>query len=188
MTVKIRTIAETTLAFSLVYGVGIFATNLLLTPQVHGQQIPTKTLAPQAVDENYKLKFESGGCKRTGRTEVICDVIVTNLSDKREKVFFTGNVNVKNYLTSAIDTSGTVYSTILAQSGANKSSTSGAFYFPTDIAVGIPTKVIFTFNIPQEITQLSALDVGYRIDTTAKRIALTNIGTIATNPKPRSLR
>jgi hypothetical protein len=141
------------------------------------------TLKAQSVDEDTNLKFEASGCYRTNSTTVICDVLVTNLSNTRQDVRFSGNANMSS-ITNAIDTSGTVYGANLAQSGTLTSSTAGGFYFSTNIASGIPTKIIFTFEIPKEVTQLSALDVGYVAETSGnneKRIAITNIGAILNN-------
>ncbi|MCV3214136.1 hypothetical protein OGM63_11545 [Plectonema radiosum NIES-515] len=57
--------------------------------------------------------------------------------------------------------------------------------FSTNIASGIPTKIIFTFEIPKEVSKLSVLDVGYipgASENKEKRIAIKNIGTIAIKP------
>ncbi len=47
---------------------------------------------------------------------------------------------------------------------------------PQVIASGIPIKIIFTFEIPKDVTQLSGLDMGYN----RKRILIPNISIIPT--------
>ncbi len=159
------------------------ATDVPLSQPINKKPQQT-TLGSQSIDEDNNLKFETPGCYRTNSTNVICDVLVTNLSNTRQDVLFSGNVNVPE-ITNAIDTSGTVYDAKLAQSGGLKSSKAEGGYFSTSIASGISLKIIFTFEIPKEITQLSVLDVGYVAKTSGnqvKRIAITNVGTIATKP------
>jgi hypothetical protein len=92
-------------------------------------------------------------------------------------------------ITNAIDTSGTVHPVQRAESGADFSDLevpngSACQCFTDSLASGIPTKVTFTFQIPQELTELTALDIGYwwYEDDSAlgvsKRTALANIGAI----------
>ncbi|MGL5081968.1 MAG: hypothetical protein ACRC8A_10835 [Microcoleaceae cyanobacterium] len=53
--------------------------------------------------------------------------------------------------------------------------------FESNLAPGIPIKVIFIFEIPQEVTELVALDVGYwQTNRGTKRVAIPKIGTITT--------
>jgi hypothetical protein len=171
--------------------VGTVASSAMAVPvcQTITQKSQEKILVSQSVDEDSNLKFESRGCYRTKSNSVTCDVLVTNLATTRQQVKFSGNVNV-GWITNAIDASGTVYGAKLAKSGTQESTTSGAFYISSNFASGIPTKVTFVFEIPKEVTELLALDVGYSgyslVPSPTKRIALTNIGTIASKPKSPS--
>lgn len=135
---------------------------------------------------NLKIEINNYGCYRTNSTQVICGAVITNLSNTRQDVSFSAYYGyANNWITNAIDTSGTVYGAQLAQSGRLESSNKGSSRFSINIASGIPTKIIFTFEIPKEVTQLRALDVGYipgASENKEKRIAITNIGTIATKP------
>jgi len=156
-----------------------------VSPPPINQKSQQTNLKAQPIDEDNNLKFESDGCYRTNSTQVICGAVITNLSNTRQDVSFSANSRYNTWITSAIDTYGTVYSAQLAQSGTQKSSNTDSFRFSTNIASGIPTKIIFTFEIPKEVTKLSALDVGYipgASENKEKRIAIKNIGTIAIKP------
>ncbi|MBA3924108.1 MAG: TIR domain-containing protein, partial [Nostocaceae cyanobacterium] len=82
-------------------------TNVPVSPAIK-QKSQQTTLEPQSVDEEGKLKFEAHNCYRTSSTKVVCDVLVTNSSNKRQDILFTGNAS-ENWVTNAIDTSGNVY-------------------------------------------------------------------------------
>jgi hypothetical protein len=151
-------------------------------PQIMGQRMPSEILLAQsAVDEDSNLKFEPRGCRRTKATQVICDVLITNLGNTRQGMKF----GVYGNATNAIDSSGTVYGAKRVQSGESFADINGSNgtvcgCFSISIAAGIPTKVTFTFEIPQEVTELAALDVDFASSSGGKRIAISNIGTIAT--------
>jgi hypothetical protein len=90
-------------------------------------------------------------------------------------------------LTNAIDSSGTVYATNEVIGGGS----STKYYVSIEFAPNIPTKVSFVFEIPAQVTELNALDLGWSkwIDsnqTEPKRIALSNIGAIASKPNSAS--
>jgi hypothetical protein len=146
------------------------------------QKSSDKLLISQSIDEEINLKFESRGCYRNKSKKVICDVLVTNLSNTRPKIQLSAT-NVYPPLTNAIDSSGTVYVTNEIIAGGSSIRNSVNIQFPP----AIPTKVSFIFEIPPQVTELTALDVGYlhwigRASTVPKQIALTNIGTIASQP------
>ncbi|MFN6463088.1 MAG: hypothetical protein RMZ41_014740 [Nostoc sp. DedVER02] len=166
--------------------VGTVASSAMAVPlcQSMTQKSQGKTLVSQSVDEDSNLKFEFRGCYRTKSTTVTCDVLVTNLGTTRPKILF-GAVDTYKPLTNAIDTSGTVYATyeVIAGGSSNK------YYVNINFAPSIPTKVSFVFEIPAQVTELTALDVGFGLwdgpsSTAPKQITLTNIGAIA--PKANS--
>lgn len=153
-----------------------------VTAQVMAQQPPEKLLIAQsAVDEEAKLKFDSRGCRRTKAQQVTCDVLVTNLATQRESIRLSVGSS------DAIDTSGTVYPVQRTHSGANFADiaiTNGTACgcFAMNLASGIPTKVTFIFEIPQDVTELTALDIGFERPQplwVGRRIAVSNIGRIA---------
>lgn len=155
-------------------------------PQIVTQMLPGEILLAQSVDEDSNIKFESRGCRRTKPAQVTCDVLVTNIGEKRQGLRF----GVYGNATKAIDSSGTVHDAQRVQSGGSFADIDGSNgtacgCFSLDLASGIPTKVTFTFKIPQEVTDLTALDVdfGWSKDNASmwggKRIAISNIGAIA---------
>jgi hypothetical protein len=160
---------------------GVTSTDVLAMPvnSKMTQKSLDKFLIAQSVDEDTNLKFESRGCYRTKSTKVICDVLVTNLGNTRPKILF-GATDTYKPLTNAIDSSGTVYATNEVIAGGS----STKYKVDLEFAPGIPTKVSFIFEIPPQVTELTALDVGYgkwinSMQTAPKQIALTNIGAIA---------
>ncbi|MBD2363847.1 hypothetical protein H6G36_22100 [Anabaena minutissima FACHB-250] len=146
------------------------------------QKSEEKTLVAQLVDEDTNLKFEARGCYRTKSTQVICDVLITNLGTTRPKIRFAATDTYKP-LTNAIDSSGTVYATNELSAGGSTTKS----WVDLNFAPGIPTKVSFIFEIPVQVKELTALDVGYlqwinSSQTIPKQIALSKIGTIAAKP------
>jgi hypothetical protein len=150
---------------------GVVATSIISVslPQAVAQRTSRETLVAQSVvNEENALKFESRGCQRTKPTQVSCDVLITNIGKERQTLRFAVSPNYDPVRTNAIDANGTVYT--------------GGEYFNISLAVGIPTKVTSTFEIPQEITNLAALDVGYLNNGGSyTRTAIPNIGTITSN-------
>ncbi|MDZ8109352.1 MAG: hypothetical protein RM338_27505 [Nostoc sp. DedQUE12a] len=165
---------------------GVVATSVISVslPQAVAQRTSRETLVAQSVvNEENDLKFESRGCQRTKPTQVSCDVLITNIGKERQTLRFAVSPNYDPVRTNAIDANGTVYTAQTIQSGAGLTGGSkGGEYFNISLAVGIPTKVTSTFEIPQEITNLAALDVGYLNNSrNYTRTAIPNIGTIKSN-------
>jgi hypothetical protein len=185
-----RTLTKVAALSSLIFGTVASSAMAIPVRQAITQKSQSTTLLAQSVDEDSKIKFEARGCYRTKSNSVTCDVLVTNLASTPQELKFSGSVNVPSLITNAIDASGTVYGANLARSGTQESTTRGAFYTSTNFVPNIPTKVSFIFEIPKEVTALSALDVGYSgyslVPSTYKRIALTNIGAIASKLKSPS--
>ncbi|BAZ38189.1 hypothetical protein NIES4101_41250 [Calothrix sp. NIES-4101] len=134
--------------------------------------------AIKQVDRKYNISFDYRGCQRAkSNARVVCEVIATNFSNNHIKVSF-GARNVQ-YQTRLVDNSGNVYTSGSLQLNQYDSQDK----ILTDLAPGIPTKLVFNFKVPEQVTQLSALDLGYltvgRVDT-INRITLSNLGAIAT--------
>lgn len=167
--------------------IGTLASSAMAIPVSQAvQKSQSTTLLAQAVDKDSNLKFESRGCYRTKNTTVICDVLVTNLGDTRPKIRW-GATQTYKPLTNVIDSSGTVYATNELNAGGSSTN----YYVDQTFAPSVPTKVSFVFDIPTEVTEITAVDVGYLLwinsnQTVPKQIALTNIGTIASKPKSPS--
>jgi hypothetical protein len=128
------------------------------------------------VDRRYNLSFEHRGCQRA-KTRVTCDVVVTNFSDINRQISF--GASFPDYRTNIIDPAGNLYTSNSIQTNSYQQ---GKDKVLIDLAPEIPTKLTFNFKIPTQITELTALDLGYRnitqIDTLG-RITIPNIGNIS---------
>jgi hypothetical protein len=161
-------------------GVAAVSTLVLTIPnvqQVWAQTTPEQPSQNRQVDRRYNLSFEYRGCQRA-RNSVICDVVVTNFTNMHRKVSF--GARYLDYQTRATDTQGNVY---ISEGLQMNSSQKGQERVLIDLPPGIPTKLAFNFKIPAQVTELTAIDLGYlavgRVDTIG-RITISNIGSIST--------
>lgn len=142
------------------------------------EQTPEQTSSKRQLDPRTNISFESRGCMRKG-TRVTCEVIATNFNDIHRTVRF--GASYENYQTRAIDPTGSVF---VANSVQFNDVQRGRDRITTDLAPGIPTKLVYSFRIPQEIKEVSVIDVGYlaisRIDVLG-RTTLPNVGAISTS-------
>jgi hypothetical protein len=156
---------------------GAFPTSpslVLASPQVaqiaQGQDVPT-----QQLDRRYNIVFESRGCQRV-KTTVICDVAVTNRSRTHRQIRF--GASHEYYQTNVTDTNANVYVAQRVQLNELERNQGRIF---TELAPGITSKVRFSFRIPEKVTQLNAIDVGYEtlgVTDLIGRITVSNLGTI----------
>jgi hypothetical protein len=152
-------------------------TSVTTTTQAFAQTTPQQSTQNRQVDRRYNLSFEYRGCQRAN-TRVVCDVVVTNFTDTSRKVSF--GADFQDYQTRAIDTQGNVY---IASSLQLNEIQKGKERVLIDLPPGIPTKLALNFRIPKQVTELTAIDLGYltisRIDTIG-RITIPSIGSIST--------
>ncbi|AFZ03291.1 hypothetical protein [Calothrix sp. PCC 6303] len=144
---------------------------------VFAQSTSGQSSQAKQVDRRYNLSFEYRGCQRAN-TRVTCDVVVTNFSDINRQVSF--GASFPDYRTNVLDSAGNLYTSSSIQTNSYQQGKDKALI---NLAPGIPTKLTFNFRIPIQITELTALDLGYRnitqIDTFG-RITIPNIGNIST--------
>ena len=169
--------------------IGITSGIVASTSQVIAQEKRGEMLIAQLVrDEDNDFQFESRGCYRTKPIEVACDVLMTNTGNTRQTVRFR-NQGFGVPTTDAIDSSGTVYGTTLIRQGTDVATPNT--YVEPNLAPGIPIKITFIFEIPREVTQLSALDLSYEpippnsSNGKLTRLAVPNIGVIDSKPGAR---
>ncbi|WP_158224881.1 hypothetical protein [Brunnivagina elsteri] len=149
----------------------------LVVSKAAAQTPSAQSSAIKQTDKRYNITFEYRGCQRAkSKTQVVCEVIATNFNDNYLKISF--GARNEQYQTRAVDNLGNVYTSASLQLNQYDSRDK----IQTDLAPGIPTKLTYNFKIPEQVTELSALDLGYltvsRIDTVG-RISLSNIGAIA---------
>jgi hypothetical protein len=151
--------------------------NIAYISSVSAQSTSGQSSQAKQVDRRYNLSFEYRTCQRAN-TKVACDVVVTNFSDINRQVSF--GANFADYRTHVVDPDGNLYT---ASSIQTNSYQQGKDKARVDLAPGVPTKLTFNFKIPTQITELTAIDLGYRnitqIDTLG-RITIANIGNIST--------
>jgi hypothetical protein len=163
---------------SLILGAELSSTHLVLaSPQVaqipqisQGQDVPA-----QQIDRRFGISFESRGCQRA-KTTVICDVAVTNRGRTHRQIRF--GAREEQYQTNVTDTNGNVYVAQRVQLNELERNERRIF---TELAPGITSKVRFSFRIPEQVTQLNAIDVGYEtlgITDLIGRITVPNLGTV----------
>lgn len=153
-----------------------------VTPDIT-QKSSDKLLIAQSIDEKYNLKFESRGCRRINNKKVSCDVLVTNIGNTPADLLFVVPNSTTGKYTNAIDSSGTVYVASVVQMGTYVTDDKYKDSVRNNFSSGIPTKVTFSFDIPEPVNELAALDVayGYLIKSVVNpsRVTIANIGTIA---------
>jgi hypothetical protein len=147
------------------------------------QKSSDKLLIAQSVDEQHNLKFESRGCRRINNKKVTCDVLVTNIGNTRADLLFVVPNSTTAPFTNSIDSSGTVYAATVIQMGTYVADGKQNLKIRNDFGIGIPTKVTFSFEIPESVNELAAIDVGYGYLVNSvvnpTRITIANIGAIA---------
>jgi len=109
----------------------------------------------EEVDEDNGLKFKFQDCKRGGKY-VVCSVLATNLKNDNQKVYFQADSDTRGRV---IDVDGNQYVGKLVIKGQPKDDG----WLATSLIQGIPTKISYSFEIPQEVTRMAALEVKYTI-------------------------
>lgn len=148
-------------------------------PQVNSSpiaQTPETSASKRQLDPRTNISFESQGCTRRGNV-VTCEVISTNFNNMHRRVHF--GASFEKYPTRVVDPKGNVF---VARSVNFNNVQRGSDRVTIDLAPGVPTRLVFLFQIPQTITEISAIDIGYlaisRIDVLS-RTTLTNVGSIS---------
>jgi hypothetical protein len=135
--------------------------------------------ATRQVDRRYNITFEPRACQRASRSRVNCEVLVTNFTDSHRQISF--GARYEGYQTRLVDTEGNVYLTDSLQLNQFQKAKERVLI---ELAPGVPTRLSFSFKVPEKVNTIATLDMGYKvigkIDTT-DRISLTNIGAITSN-------
>lgn len=121
------------------------------------QGLKQETPAAKLTVEDNGLRFQLQSCQRN-RAIVTCAILITNLDDKQQdlQIRIYGN-GFGNNNSRSIDSSGNQYLPNQIQLGSEKSP-SDAY---TNLIPNVPIKGSLSFELPQQITNLSAVEVSY---------------------------
>jgi len=162
---------------AVMFGAGATVATVALSylPTVNASSITiaqgSKQSKPEEVDEENNLKFRVVNCKRFGKN-VVCDVLATNLKKENRWFYVSWSTSTRGRV---IDSSGNEY--IAKQTQIGQSISKDGRELVANLIEGIPTKISYTFEIPQEVTNLAAVEVNYSNPLTniIGRVALRDI-------------
>ncbi|RUS93299.1 hypothetical protein DSM106972_096550 [Dulcicalothrix desertica PCC 7102] len=154
----VQVIALSTVMFGA--GVSVATVALSYLPMVNASSTSIAQGIKQSkeeVDEDNDLKFRVQGCKRVGKN-VACDVLATNLKKENRKLWISWSTQTRGRV---IDTNGNQY--IAKQTQIGQSISKDGEPLAANLIEGVPTKIIYTFEIPREVTNLAVVEVNYNI-------------------------
>ncbi len=158
---RVKKLVKTVALFTVVFGAGVMSATVALSylPMVNANSIKVaqglKQSKAEETDEEYGLKFRLQDCKRGGKT-VICNVLATNIKNEDHRILIGWNSRGR-----AIDSSGNEY--IEKQTKVGSSIVKDGGIQDINLIRGIPTKISYNFEIPQEVTKIAALEVNYLV-------------------------
>ena len=161
---SIKALALSTLMFGA--GASVATVALSYLPNANATPIKVaqglKQSKGEVIDEKNGLKFQFQDCKRGIKT-VVCNVLATNLNDNDPEIIFYGNYGASSGQgnSKVIDVSGNEYIAKLVKIGQNQNFQD----LRTHLIKGVPTKISLIFEIPQEVTNLAALELDFAKDT-----------------------
>jgi hypothetical protein len=121
-----------------------------------------------AAVEKDGMRFQSGGCKRIAKDELICGALVTNLGEEGIKPLFSTDTRV-------IEVNGNAVKAEFVYQGSEKG-TASTIYEYIVLDPGVPTVVKFKFKgVSKDVNSLSALSVAYQINGKSTTVAVRNI-------------
>ena len=109
----------------------------------------------ETVIEQDNFKFELQRCQRGGQG-VTCQFLIANIGDADRKLELMGDSNAGNK-SRIFDFSGNEYGAKSSQLGESANKIAAG----TTLIRGIPVKGSIQFELPQQITRLAVLEVGY---------------------------
>jgi hypothetical protein len=120
-------------------------------PSIQPRQ-PENPQSPVVVKDN-DYEFQLQNCIKKSSTEVICNFLITNLTNS------DNSLGISNK-TRAFDSSGIEYLTTTYALGSSQVSRS-TVGINTKLLQGVPIKSSFTFEVPQDVNELIALELPY---------------------------
>lgn len=159
---RVKNLVKTVALFTVVFGAGVMSATVALSylPMVNASSTSIAQGLKQSkeeVDEENNLKFRVQDCKRVGKN-VICDVLATNLKKENQKLWISWSTLTRGRV---IDTNGNQY--IAKQTQIGQSISKDGEPLAANLIEGIPTKISYTFEIPQGVNNLAVVEVNYSI-------------------------
>jgi len=158
---RVKNLVKVLALSTVMFGAGATVATVALSylPMVNASSISIaqglKQSKAEEVDEENHLKFRVQDCKRVGKN-VVCDVLATNLKKENQWFYVSWNTSTRGRV---IDSSGNEY--IAKQTQVGQSISKDGRELVVNLIEGIPTKISYTFEIPQEVTKLAAVEVNY---------------------------
>jgi hypothetical protein len=188
--IRVNNLIKTAALSTVMFGAGAAVATVSLSYLPIVNATPTKLAVGlkqskgEEVDEKNNLKFRVQDCKRGGKT-VVCNVIATNLKNENQKIVISWTDALHSRV---IDSSGNQYIAKQTQIGSSiQKGNDGTL--AADLIGNIPTKIIYSFEIPQEVTNLAAFEVNYRFPSSyiydIEKVAIRDItigGSQASSP------
>lgn len=105
-----------------------------------------------SIDQERQMRFELKGCNRVNQ-KLSCNFLLTNLASENRQIVFYGS-GYSNARSRMIDDSGNEYSPLTVQVGGQVGSTEQQTY----LIPGVPMKVVLTFKVPPQVSNLSVIE------------------------------
>ncbi len=187
---RVKNLVKSVALFSVVFGAGATVATVALSylPMVNASSTKVaqglKQSKAEETDEEYGFKFRLQNCNRSGKT-VVCNVLGTNLKSENQEIWISWSTSVRSRV---VDSSGNQYVAKQAQIG--QSIAKDGEILSANLITGIPTKLIYSFDIPPEVTNLAVIEVNYRMSGKSsedRKVAIRDItigGSQASNPSP----
>jgi hypothetical protein len=187
--IRVNNLIRTAALSTVMFGAGATVATVVLSYLPIVNATPTKVAQglnqskAEETDEEYGFKFRLQDCKRGGKT-VVCNVLATNLKSDNQQIYISWSTLVRSRV---VDSSGNEYLAKQAQIG--KSIAKDGEILSANLIAGIPTKLIYSFDIPPEVTNLAVIEVNYQIagasTPTYRKVAIRDItigGSQASSP------
>ncbi len=135
------------------------------------QRLKQETPKAQQTVEDNGFKFELQNCQRATQ-RVTCSFLITNIEQQDRDLTLWVNASSNSRI---FDSSGNEYIAKEAQLGRDRST----FGATTRLIRSIPAKASVSFDLPQELTKLAVLEVGYDI---GRKLQFRDVSIVGSKP------
>ncbi|BAZ53773.1 hypothetical protein NIES4103_64560 [Nostoc sp. NIES-4103] len=112
------------------------------------------------VIQQENISFNLQKCQRNAQSKIVsCQLLITATSEMNQRIQLYGNRETAS--PRVFDLSGNEYTANFVQLGKYKSTSDSNGSVVNELIPGIATKLIVNFDLPQDLTQLAALEIKY---------------------------